>query len=48
MEALQYTQQVVNERCGCIAGMLAVAPHHQADVLGGYPVPPGTNVLLPL
>jgi cytochrome P450 len=49
MEALGYTSQVVNEALrlyppGWLLSRRAVA----ADVLGGFTVPPGTNVLLPL
>jgi len=47
MEALPYTQQVLNEALrlyppGWVLSRRAVA----ADVLGGYPVPAGTDVLL--
>ena len=49
MEALQYTQQVVNEALRLYPpGWLLSRRTIEADVLGGYPVPPGTNVLLPL
>ncbi|TLY89554.1 MAG: cytochrome P450, partial [Gammaproteobacteria bacterium] len=49
MEALTYTQQVVNEALRLYPpGWLLSRRTIEADVLGGYPVPPGTNVLLPL
>jgi cytochrome P450 len=49
MEALGYTQQVVNEALRLYPpGWLLSRRTVEADVLGGYPVPPGTNVLLPL
>ena len=49
MEALKYTQQVVNEALRLYPpGWLLSRRTIEADVLGGYPVPPGTNVLLPL
>jgi len=49
MEALAYTQQVISEALrlyppGWVLSRRTIA----ADVLGGYAVPPGTNVLLPL
>ncbi len=49
MEALSYTQQVISEALrlyppGWVLSRRTIA----ADVLGGYAVPPGTNVLLPL
>lgn len=49
MEALSYTQQVVNEALRLYPpGWLLSRRTIEADVLGGYPVPPGANVLLPL
>jgi len=49
MEALSYTQQVVNEALRLYPpGWLLSRRTIEADVLGGYDVPPGTNVLLPL
>jgi enediyne biosynthesis protein E7 len=49
MEALSYTQQVVNEALRLYPpGWLLSRRTLEADVLGGYPVPGGTNVLLPL
>jgi cytochrome P450 len=49
MEALPYTQQVINEALRLYPpGWLLSRRTLEADVLGGYPVPPGTNVLLPL
>src|SRR5256885_2316291 len=49
MEALNYTHQVVNEALRLYPpGWLLSRRTIEADVLGGYPVPPGTNVLLPL
>ena len=49
MEALTYTHQVVNEALRLYPpGWLLSRRTIEADVLGGYPVPPGTNVLLPL
>jgi cytochrome P450 len=49
MEALSYTQQVISEALrlyppGWVLSRRTIA----ADELGGYAVPPGTNVLLPL
>ncbi|HVN45977.1 MAG TPA: cytochrome P450 [Steroidobacteraceae bacterium] len=49
IEALRYARQVVDESLrlyppGWVLSRRTIA----ADVLGGYPVPPGTNVLLPL
>jgi len=49
MDAFPYAQQVINESLrlyppGWVLSRRTIA----ADVLGGYPVPPGTNVLLPL
>jgi len=49
MEALSYTSQVVNEALRLYPpGWLLSRRTLEADVLGGFPVPPGTNVLLPL
>jgi cytochrome P450 len=49
MEALAYTQQVVNEALRLYPpGWLLSRRAIEADVLGGFAVPPGTNVLLPL
>jgi enediyne biosynthesis protein E7 len=49
METLPYAQQVVNEALRLYPpGWLLSRRTVDADVLGGYPVPPGTNVLLPL
>ncbi|HXN80802.1 MAG TPA: cytochrome P450, partial [Steroidobacteraceae bacterium] len=49
MEALAYTQQVVNEALRLYPpGWLLSRRTIEADVLGGFAVPPGTNVLLPL
>ena len=49
VEALKYTQQVVNEALRLYPpGWLLSRRTIEADVLGGYPVPPRTNVLLPL
>lgn len=49
MEALPYTQQVINEALRLYPpGWLLSRRTIEADVLGGYPVAPGTNVLLPL
>jgi cytochrome P450 len=49
LEALPYTQQVVSEALRLYPpGWLLSRRTIDADVLGGYPVPPGTNVLLPL
>jgi cytochrome P450 len=49
MEALRYTQQVINEALRLYPpGWLLSRRTIDADVLGGYPVPAGTNVLLPL
>jgi cytochrome P450 len=49
MEALRYTGQVINEALrlyppGWVLSRRAI----EADELGGYEIPPGTNVLLPL
>jgi cytochrome P450 len=49
MEALTYTQQVVNETLRLYPpGWVLFRRTIDADVLGGYEVPPNTNVLLPL
>ncbi len=49
MEQLAYTQQVVNEALRLYPpGWLLSRRTVQADVLGGYEIPAGTNVLLPL
>jgi enediyne biosynthesis protein E7 len=49
MEALGYTQQVINEALRLYPpGWLLSRRTIEPDVLGGYPVPAGTNVLLPL
>jgi cytochrome P450 len=49
MEAHRYTQQVINEALRLYPpGWLLSRRTLDADVLGGYPVPPGANVLLPL
>jgi cytochrome P450 len=49
MEALAYTQQVINEALRLYPpGWLLSRRTIEADVLGGFPLPPGTNVLLPL
>jgi cytochrome P450 len=49
MEALAYTQQAINEALRLYPpGWLLSRRAIEADVLGGFPVPPGTNVLLPL
>ncbi|GAC1456167.1 MAG: cytochrome P450 [Steroidobacteraceae bacterium] len=49
MEALTYTQQVINEALRLYPpGWLLSRRTIGADVLGGFPVAPGTNVLLPL
>ncbi|MGO9802696.1 MAG: cytochrome P450 [Steroidobacteraceae bacterium] len=49
MEALAYTSQVVNEALRLYPpGWLLSRRSLAADVLGGFGVPPGTNVLLPL
>ena len=49
MEALAYTSQVVNEALRLYPpGWLLSRRTVAADVLGGFSVPPGTNVLLPL
>ena len=49
MEALAYTGQVVNEALRLYPpGWLLSRRTVAGDVLGGFEVPPGTNVLLPL
>jgi cytochrome P450 len=49
MEALSYTQQVVNEALRLYPpGWLLSRRTIEADTLGGYAVPPRSNVLLPL
>jgi cytochrome P450 len=49
MESLAYTSQVVNEALRLYPpGWLLSRRNVAADVLGGFAVPPGTNVLLPL
>ena len=49
MEELAYAQQVINEALRLYPpGWLLSRRTIEADVLGGFPVPPGTNVLLPL
>jgi len=49
MEALTYTQQVVDETLRLYPpGWVLSRRTIEADVLGGFPVPAGTNVLLPL
>jgi cytochrome P450 len=49
VETLAYTQQVINEALRLYPpGWLLSRRTLAADVLGGYQVPPGTNVLLPL
>jgi cytochrome P450 len=49
MEALPFTGQVVNEALRLYPpGWLLSRRNVAADVLGGFAVPPGTNVLLPL
>jgi enediyne biosynthesis protein E7 len=48
-EALTYTQQVINEALRLYPpGWVLSRRTIEADVLGGYAVPPGTNVLVPL
>jgi enediyne biosynthesis protein E7 len=48
-EALSYTQQVINEALRLYPpGWVLSRRTIEADVLGGYAVPPGTNVLVPL
>ena len=49
MEALTYTRQVIDEALRLYPpGWLLSRRTIEADVLGGFPVPPKTNVLLPL
>ena len=49
MESLAYTQQVVNEALRLYPpGWLLSRRTIEADVLGGYDIPAGANVLLPL
>ncbi len=49
MEALPYTHQVIDEALRLYPpGWLLSRRTIEADVLGGFPVPPKTNVLLPL
>jgi cytochrome P450 len=49
VETLAYTGQVVNEALRLYPpGWVLSRRTIEADVLGGYPIPPGTNVLLPL
>jgi len=49
MEALAYTHQVIDEALRLYPpGWLLSRRTVEADVLGGFPVPAGTNVLLPL
>src|SRR5436189_128405 len=49
METLPYTQQVINEALRLYPpGWLLSRRTIEADVLGGYSVPAGANVLLPL
>jgi len=49
VEALTYTQQVINEALRLYPpGWVLSRRTIEADVLGGYPVPARTNVLLPL
>ena len=49
MEALPYTQQVINEALRLYPpGWLLSRRTIEADELGGFRVPPGTDVLLPL
>jgi cytochrome P450 len=49
VEALAYTQQVINETLRLYPpGWVLSRRTIEADVLGGYPVPARTNVLLPL
>jgi enediyne biosynthesis protein E7 len=48
-ETLSYTQQVINEALRLYPpGWVLSRRTIEADVLGGYAVPPATNVLLPL
>jgi cytochrome P450 len=49
LESLAYTQQVVNEALRLYPpGWLLSRRTIEADVLGGYEIPPASNVLLPL
>jgi len=49
METLRYTRQVIDEALRLYPpGWLLSRRTIDVDVLGGYPVPAGTNVLLPL
>jgi enediyne biosynthesis protein E7 len=49
MESLDYTQQVINETLRLYPpGWLLFRHTIDGDSLGGYPVPPNTDVLLPL
>jgi cytochrome P450 len=49
MEQLHYTQQVVNETLRLYPpGWVLSRRTIEADVLGGYPIPPRSDVLLPL
>ncbi|HTC16337.1 MAG TPA: cytochrome P450 [Steroidobacteraceae bacterium] len=49
MESLSYAQQVINEALRLYPpGWLLSRRTIEADVLGGYPIAAGTNVLLPL
>jgi len=49
MEELHYTRQVIDESLRLYPpGWVLSRRTIEADVLGGYPVPAGTNVLLPL
>jgi len=49
METLSYTQQIINEALRLYPpGWLLSRRTIEADVLGGYSVPAGANVLLPL
>jgi enediyne biosynthesis protein E7 len=49
METLGYTRQIIDEALRLYPpGWLLSRRTIEADVLGGYPVPAGTNVLLPL
>lgn len=48
-ESLPYTQQVINEALRLYPpGWVLSRRTIEADVLGGYEIPPGSNVLLPL
>jgi cytochrome P450 len=49
LDAFTYTQQVINEALRLYPpGWVLSRRTIEADVLGGYEIPPGTNVLLPL